>query len=109
MNATDFVMDAAGRDGAFDSIACPAGGKAPCLSTDTVVIEPAYGREQFTTSELKDYLTNGPCEGKVNIHLFSCSCNDFPQSSKHLLLISACFRILTTSLFVRVAFHVRLC
>jgi hypothetical protein len=64
INATDFVMDAAGRDGARDDKACETlNRRAPCVSNDLIVIEPAFGREMFDTSELKKYMTSEPCEG----------------------------------------------
>lgn len=85
INATDFAMDAAGRDGATDSTACPGGRQAPCATMDTIVIEPAYGREQFTTSELTEYLTNGPCEGQGRVScLFSLKTEDVPPDNPNV-------------------------
>lgn len=85
INATDFIMDAAGRDGATDSTACPIGRSAPCATTDTIVIEPAYGREQFTTSELTEFFTNGPCEGRGRVScLFSLKTEDVPPENPNV-------------------------
>ena len=85
VNASDFVMDSLGRDGAVDATACPVGSSVPCLTTDSVTIEPAYGREQFTTSELKKFPTNGVCEGVGRVScVFVLKTEDIPTDNQNV-------------------------